>query len=263
MKRKAATSSRNFGGAQGVSSPWFPPTDSFRLRAAISFPGMKIFRPLFLLTSGMAMSMAWLLGAVPGDSPVAPEAPVTTAMGWAALLIPITTPILIAAFKQLIPKIPRVALPVAAPLIGAALQIVLNYAGMTDADTLTGMVLGAAGVALREAVDQVKKLGEPIYVLLLAAGLSLGLTGCARFSAALHDTSKEIKIDGTTIERSITTDLKGIALFSSSQSLARLKALQTDKTQSFGSEGVNQHGATNAVEALREINRMLEKISVP
>ncbi|MHC1762907.1 MAG: hypothetical protein AB9869_01185 [Verrucomicrobiia bacterium] len=151
---------------------------------------MKFFRPLFsplpVLTFVLAMSVAWVLGEVLGEAavaPVAPEAPTATAMGWAALLIPLTTPILIAAFKQLIPKIPRVALPVAAPLIGAALQIVLNYAGMTDADTLTGMVLGAAGVALREAVDQVKKLGGPPaggFYCLLAIGFLM--TGCARYT---------------------------------------------------------------------------------
>lgn len=142
-----------------------------------------LFSPLLLLTIGLALSMAWVLGAVPDSAPVPPEAPVTTAMGWAALLIPLATPILIAAVKQLLPKIPRVALPVAAPLIGAVLQIVLNYAGMTDADTLTGMVLGAAGVALREAVDQVKKLGGAVIApwsigMLMLLLLSGCLTGC-------------------------------------------------------------------------------------
>jgi hypothetical protein len=101
-----------------------------------------------------------------------------------------------------------------------------------------------------------KKLIAVLPIIALAAG-------CARFSASLHDVSTETTKAGTIVRRSITTDLKGSALFSSSQNIARLKALQTDKTQSFGGEGVNQKGATNTVEALKELNKMLEKISLP
>lgn len=93
--------------------------------------------------------------------------------------------------------------------------------------------------------------------------IALAAAGCARFSASLHDVSTETTKAGTIVRRSITTDLKGTALFSSTQNIARLKALQTDKTQSFGGEGVNQRGATNTVEALKELNKMLEKISPP
>lgn len=78
------------------------------------------------------------------------------------------------------------------------------------------------------------------------------LGGCAHF----HVT----QIDESPNERIITTEIKGTAWFSSSQNIARIKALQTDKTQSFGSDGFGQQGATNSVEALKAIAHILELI---
>jgi hypothetical protein len=75
-------------------------------------------------------------------------------------LIALAVPILISLTKLLLPSIPKVALPILAPILGAALAIVGYYTGlMGESHPLIGALLGAVGVWLREVVDQLKKLG--------------------------------------------------------------------------------------------------------
>ena len=220
----------------------------------------SVFSVLLLMTVLFCLSLISLFAA---DSP----APVVTAAApnWWALIVTGATPLVIAAVKEIVPKIPRVWLPIAAPFIGMLLQIILNYAGLTNGDTLTGMILGAAGVALREAVDQVKKLADtpPLGAWIILLGLPLFLSGCAFSKAQLHDISNETQPDGTVVSRHITTDVKGSAWFSSSQMLAKIKALQTDKTQSFGADSVTQQGATNTAGTIRELTDLIKEIKGP
>ena len=82
--------------------------------------------------------------------------------------------------------------------------------------------------------------------------LTLLLTGCTTFS--VH------QVDESPNERTIRTDIKATAWFSSAQTVAKIKAIQTDKTQSFGSDALGQHGATNTVEALRAIVEILKLV---
>lgn len=80
----------------------------------------------------------------------------------------------------------------------------------------------------------------------------LALTGCTSLSITQKDESPG--------ERTITTTVRGSAWFSSSSAIAKLKALQTDKTQSVGADTIGQQGATNTVAALVQITRILELI---
>lgn len=73
-------------------------------------------------------------------------------------LIPLVVPGLVALFKFLLPKVPKVVLPILAPILGAAADVLLHFAGLSSGGALTGAILGGAGVALREAYDQSKKL---------------------------------------------------------------------------------------------------------
>lgn len=57
-----------------------------------------------------------------------------------------------------------------------------------------------------------------------------------------------------------TTDLSASAWFSSAQHLEKLRASQSDKTQSFGMGTATQQGDTNMVAALEAIARILEAI---
>lgn len=76
-------------------------------------------------------------------------------------LIPLVVPVVIALLKAFLPKIPSVALPIIAPVIGAVADIALHYAGVSTLGPLWGMVLGSAGVGLRELQDQLKRTVLP------------------------------------------------------------------------------------------------------
>jgi hypothetical protein len=87
---------------------------------------------------------------------------------------------------------------------------------------------------------------------LLAAVLCVVGAGCSTF----HVT----QIDESPGERTITTKIAGSAWFTSAQNITAIKALQTDKTQSFGAGTFGQHGATNATEALNALARIAEAV---
>jgi hypothetical protein len=53
------------------------------------------------------------------------------------------------------------ALPIIAPVLGAVADIALHYAGVSTLGPLWGMVLGSAGVGLRELQDQLKQTVLP------------------------------------------------------------------------------------------------------
>lgn len=74
-------------------------------------------------------------------------------------LIPAAVPLVIAVVKLLLPRIPKVWLPILAPVLGALADIFIQGAqgGAIQAPWL-GAALGAAGVGLREIADQVRKL---------------------------------------------------------------------------------------------------------
>lgn len=82
-------------------------------------------------------------------------------------------------------------------------------------------------------------------------GLSFFLLGCTTFHVTQKDESPE---------RKITLEIQGIAWFSGAQAITKLKAVQTDKTQSFGTEQIGIHGPTNTVAALQAIVHILELI---
>ena len=87
--------------------------------------------------------------------------------------------------------------------------------------------------------------------LILLAAL-VCLSGCARFSIVQTDSSPD--------ERIIETRIKGTAWFSSAQNISNLKAVQTDKTQSFGSTGIGQQGETNIVAILNALGGVLQTL---
>lgn len=79
-------------------------------------------------------------------------------------LIPVIVPILIAIGKYLAPKVPTILLPVVAPILGILIGLIDNQISGGQASPLLAAALGAAGVGLREIVDQVKQkiLPNPI-----------------------------------------------------------------------------------------------------
>jgi hypothetical protein len=87
---------------------------------------------------------------------------------------------------------------------------------------------------------------------LITISLALLCCSCTTFRVT--------QVDESPNERTIRTEISATAWFSSAQNISKIKALQTDKTQSFGSDAIGQHGATNTVEALRAIIRIMELV---
>lgn len=73
------------------------------------------------------------------------------------VLIPALVPVLIAGLKTYIPKIPKQALPILAPILGVGIDYATSYATGTGANPILAAFLGSAGTGLREIVDQVKQ----------------------------------------------------------------------------------------------------------
>jgi ABC-type thiamin/hydroxymethylpyrimidine transport system permease subunit len=75
------------------------------------------------------------------------------------VIIPILVPIFIAVAKFFIPKIPSVAIPIIAPIMGALVDWLTT--GTFGQGTIMGAIAGSAGVGLREIVDQLRKNNLP------------------------------------------------------------------------------------------------------
>lgn len=161
---------------------------------------MNALKPLLALL--FTLWLAPLMLGAPAELPVAEAAPspvAAPAVPPQALLITVLVPLLIALLKRFAPKFPAALLPVLAPVLGAGLDYALGWLGLDAGGTLTGAVAGGAGVALRETVDQGRKITGTRTVALLALFLVPLLffnTGCmtreiTRYTADGRPWSKE------------------------------------------------------------------------
>lgn len=85
-------------------------------------------------------------------------------MDWASLITPAviaTVPLLTTLVKKYVPDRAKVGIPLIAVAFGPVLEAVAAGLQAQPASPGKGLLLGAAGVALREIVDQAKKLGTP------------------------------------------------------------------------------------------------------
>lgn len=95
----------------------------------------------------------------PSAAGVTVSAPASPSL-WSAL-IPVAVPALLALVKLFVPKIPSAWLPILAPILGAAGDLVLHFAAGTQLNPLVGALLGSAGVGIREIQDQVRQRLTP------------------------------------------------------------------------------------------------------
>lgn len=120
---------------------------------------MKTLRSLFLVAvlGCLPVLFAFTVYGQTNDVPGTPAVTTPAAVSIFEAFIPFLTPIVIAMVKLLLPRIPKPIIPWIAPLLGAAASWIANLSGFTQGNVLLGAVLGAAGVGVREAVDQLRK----------------------------------------------------------------------------------------------------------
>ena len=87
-------------------------------------------------------------------------------MDWKALglqalsaLVPIVTVVVVYYVKLLVPKIPRVALPIVAALLPMGVAFFTNYIAGHTFDPFVALLLGAAATWLREVVNTLNEHG--------------------------------------------------------------------------------------------------------
>ena len=97
--------------------------------------------------------------ASPTPTIVVPAPDSTQAL--AITLIAALAPVVIALVKYLVPKIPTVWLPFAAPIAGMLIDVLAQFVGSAGVSPLVAAFAGLAGVGVREAVDQVKQRIKP------------------------------------------------------------------------------------------------------
>jgi hypothetical protein len=90
----------------------------------------------------------------PGPSP-------NSGLGLILTLIPLLVPMLVAAAKTAISKLPTWTLPILSAVLGAVINWVSGLAGGPTTTLINGALLGAAGTGIREIFDQVKGQIKP------------------------------------------------------------------------------------------------------
>ena len=98
------------------------------------------------------------LQEVPTLPPTAPNPFLTQLL---ATLTPVFVPIVILLLKKGIAKLPSWSLPVIAIGLGVLADFLTQLVTGSSLGPMWGGVLGAAGVGLRELVDQTKKAAKP------------------------------------------------------------------------------------------------------
>lgn len=68
---------------------------------------------------------------------------------------PIIVPLILAGVKQLLPKLPSWTIPILAPLLGVAVDVVNAAATSHQTNLWVAAALGLSGVGLREIKDQI------------------------------------------------------------------------------------------------------------
>lgn len=74
-------------------------------------------------------------------------------------LIPVIGAVLVFLVRQLIPKVPRVALPIIAMALGIALDFLLTYISGGTFSVIVGAILGGCSVWLRELISTFNEHG--------------------------------------------------------------------------------------------------------
>jgi len=122
----------------------------------------KMFRRAPLVSALFVVLFASLAFAQDGGEPGAPLPPPNDLAALYLGLVTAIVPLVLAGVRSAAARIPSWVLPVAAPFLGAALDVGLHYSGVySSSQPLAAAFFGMAGVGLREIVDQLKKSVPP------------------------------------------------------------------------------------------------------
>ncbi|WP_221029917.1 hypothetical protein [Actomonas aquatica] len=110
--------------------------------------------PIAWLIAALFLAPVMLFAQEAVDSVATAAGETALALTWQQALIPVLTPLIIGGVRWLLPKIPKVWLPLAAPVIGLLIDLVSHFTMQTDINPTVALALGAAGVGLREAKKQ-------------------------------------------------------------------------------------------------------------
>lgn len=103
----------------------------------------------------MLMLVTFAADLPPPDAVPATTIP-TEIVNWLNLLITGLTPVVTLGLKKLVPRIPRIVLPLAAPVIGIGLDYVLRLASVETGGPWMAMVFGALGTWLYQGQKEVR-----------------------------------------------------------------------------------------------------------
>jgi len=73
------------------------------------------------------------------------------------LVIPVLVPLAVAAFKKLWGNVPPVVLPLLAAILGPVFDLAIGAVAGVESSGVWAVLLGLAGVGLRELKDQITK----------------------------------------------------------------------------------------------------------
>lgn len=110
---------------------------------------------LFLFTALTALAQTNSVPALPGATDVNPDIELSK------LLLAVIVPLIVAGIKAITPKLPGALIPPLAIALGALSDYIGAKLGLWHGSFLLGLLLGAAGVGIREAATQLKQVVLP------------------------------------------------------------------------------------------------------
>lgn len=118
-------------------------------------------KPKYLMLFTLFVAMAVLAQTNTNTPPIAPVPVPVAANNLLLALIPLLVPIIVAVLKNVISTLPTWTIPIIASALGELLNVVSGLAGGPTTSALNGLLLGSAGVGVRELLDQVKSKVKP------------------------------------------------------------------------------------------------------
>ncbi len=115
-------------------------------------------RPILMVFALIAFTGSVLAQAATNAIPAAPGLGLpNTKMEFWIWSIAVLTPLIMTCVRQVMPKIPKLLIPIATPFIGIVLGLLLNWLQKSNLSWVDMAQAGALAVFIREIVDQASR----------------------------------------------------------------------------------------------------------